>query len=331
MTINIKNKHKGQTAPASINLQDLLVKASQDAEIAKLAVREVFSQTLRKRKESINELETLANIDEALEDNGFKSYEMPPGNGRPRKFMNELDANKRGLARKITNIGNPPRNALIIPPTEIGQPTDRLNKAVSLAREKIRRSREEAEIYRKNARTAVAVLEDKEVKLREKTKAIKQQSLISIREAQAKAQKAHDEAEAADRETRAAIKQARIENRKLVEDAKMEVIKAQEVVRRAKKEAELAISRANDTMIKVQQEIIGMTINEMSETGQEFVEVAKSPGRRVDDQSRVSAQNPEHNQFVIKYDRVIHLWKNIKQTVRYIFCNIKTRFYPKGV
>jgi len=331
MTINIKNKHKGQTAPASINLQDLLVKASQDAEIAKLAVREVFSQTLRKRKESINELETLANIDEALEDNGFKSHEMPPGNDRPRKFMNELDANKRGLARKITNIGNPPRNALIIPPTEIGQPTDRLNKAVSLAREKIRRSREEAEIYRKNARTAVAVLEDKEVKLREKTKAIKQQSLISIREAQAKAQKAHDEAEAADRETRAAIKQARIENRKLVEDAKMEVIKAQEVVRRAKKEAELAISRANDTMIKVQQEIIGMTINEMSETGQEFVEVAKSPGRRVDDQSRVSAQNPEHNQFVIKYDRVIHLWKNIKQTVRYIFCNIKTRFYPKGV
>jgi len=331
MTINIKNKHNGLTAPARVNPQDLLVKASQDAEIAKSAVREVFSQALRKRKETINELGTLANIDEALEDNGFKSHEMPPGNGSPRKLMNELDANKRGLARKITNLGNPPRNALIIPPMEIGQPTDRLDKAISLAKEKISRSREEAETYKKNARTAVAVLEDKEVKLKEKTKAIKQKSLISIREARTKTQKAHDEAEAADRETRAAIKQARIENRKLVEDAKMEVIKAQEMVIRAKKEAKLAISRANDTMTKVQQEIIGMTINEMSEMGQEFVEVVKSPGRLADDQSRVSAQNPEHNQFVIKYDRAIQLWKTIKQTVGYIFHNIKTRFYPKEV
>jgi len=331
MTLIIKNKRNGKTDSAIINCQDLLVKASQDAEIAKSAVKEIFNMTLSRGKESTNKLEISANIDKGQEDNRFKSHEMPPGNGSPRKLMNELDATKRGLARKITNIGNQPRNPLIIPPTEIGQPTDRLNKAVSLAREKIRRSREEAETYKKNARTAVAVLEDKEVKLREKTKAIKQQSLISIREAQAKAQKAHDEAKAADRETRAAIKQTRIENRKLVEDAKMEVIKAQEVVRRAKKEAELAISRANDTMIKVQQEIIGMTINEMSETGREFVEVAKSPGRLADDQSRVSAQNPDHNQFVIKYDRAIQLWKNIKQTVRYIFRNIKTRFYPKGV
>jgi len=331
MTVNTKNKHNGQTAPASNNLQDLLVKASQDAEIAKSAVREVFNQALRKRKESINELETLASIDEALKDNGVKSHEMPPGNSSLRELMNELDTIKRGLVRKITNNDNRPRNALAVPPTEIVQPTDRLIEAVSLAREKIRRSREEAETYQKHAQAAVAALEDKEAKMREKVKAIKQQLLISIREAQAKAQKAHDEAEAIRRETWAAVKQAKIENRKIIEDVKMEVINAQEVARRAKKEAELAVSRVNDTMMEVQQEIIGITVNEMSETGQEFEEVAKWPGRLFDNQLKASAQNLDQNQPIVKFDRVIQLWQSIKQTARHILHNIKTRIYPKGV
>jgi hypothetical protein len=331
MTINIKNKHNGQTAPANINLQDLLVKASQDAEIAKSAVKEVFSQALRKRKGSINELETPANIDKAPEDNGFKSHEMPPGNGRSRKLMNELDAIKRGLARKITNNNNLPRNASVIPPTEIVQPTDRLIEAVSLAREKIRKSREEAETYKKNAQAAVVAHEDKEVKMKEKIKAIKQQLLISTREAQAKSQKAYDEAKAIGRETRAAVKRARMENRKMIEDAKMEVIKAQEVARRANKEAELAISRVNDTMMKVQQEIISITVNEMSETGQELVEVTKSIDRLDDNHSRASVQNLDQNQPVLNFDRVIQLWQNTKQTVLYIYHTIKTRFNPKGV
>jgi hypothetical protein len=331
MTINIKNKHHGQATPANINLQDLLVKASQDAEIAKSAVREVFSQALRKRKESINESETLANIDEALEDNEFKSHETPPGNGRTRKLMNELDTEKRRMARKITNIGNMPRNDFIIPAAESVQPIDSLIEAVSLAREKIRMSREEAETYKKNAQAAVGALEDKEVKMREKTKAIKQQLLISIREAQAKAQKAHDEAKAISRETWAVVKRARTENRKMIEDAQMEVIKAQDVARRAKKEAELAISRVNDTMMKVQQEIIGITINEMGEAGQELEEFAKSPGRLVDNQSRADAQNAEQNQPLVKFDRAVQLWQNIRQTARDIFRTIKARFYPKGV
>jgi hypothetical protein len=330
MTVNTKNKHNGQTAPASNNLQDLLVKASQDAEIAKSAVREVFSQAL-KRKEIINELETLAIIDEALESSGLKSHEMPPGNGRTRKLMNALDTNKRGLARKIANIGNSSRNGLVIPPTEVVQPTDRLIEAVSLAREKIRRSREEAETYKKNAQAAVASLEDKEAKMREKTKAIKQQLLISIREAQAKAQKAHNEAEAIRHETRAAVKQAKMENRKIIEDAKMEVINLKEVTRRAKKEAELAISRVNDTIMEVQQEIISITVNEMSETGQELVEVAKWPGRLFDNQLKASAQNLDQNQPIRKFDRAIQLWQSIKQTARHIFLNIKTRVYPKRV
>jgi hypothetical protein len=331
MTLNIKNKHNGQKAPANINLQDLLVKASQDAEIAKSAVREVFSQALRKRKESINELGTLANINEEIEDNGLKSHEMPPGNGSPSKLIKELDTIKRGLVIKKMKNGNPPRNTLVVPPNEIVQPTDKLIDAVSLAREKIRRSREEEETYKKHAQAAVVALEDKEVKMREKIKVIKQQLLISIREAQAKAQKAHDEAEAIRRESWAAIKQAKMENRKIIEDAKIEVINAQEVSRRAKKEAELAISRVNDTMMEVQQEIIGITINEMSETWQDLEEVAKSPGRLADNISRASTQNLDQNPPIVKFDRVIQLWQNIKQKARYIFYTIKTRFYSKGL
>jgi hypothetical protein len=330
MTMNIKNKHSGQPGPANMNMQDLLVKASQDAEIAKSAVKEVFNQAL-KRKEVVNELETLAIIDEAIDSSGLKSHEMPPGNGRTKKLMNALDTNKRDPARKTANTGNPPRDDLVIPPTESVQPSDRLIEAVSLAREKIRLSREEAETYKKNAQAAVAALEDKEAKMREKTKSIKQQLLISIREAQAKVQKAHDEAKAISRETWAAIKRAKMENRKMTEDAQMEVIKAQEVVRRAKKEAELAASRANDMMMKVQQEIIGITIDEMRETGQELEEFVKSPGNLVDNQLRISAENPNHNRLMVKFDRAIQLWQNIKQTARNILHTIKTRFYPKGV
>jgi hypothetical protein len=331
MTLNIKNKHNGQKAPTSINLQDLLVKASQDAEIAKSAVKEVFSQALRKRKESINELETPANINEEIEDNGLKSHEMPPGNSSPSKLIKELDTIKRELAAKKMNHGNPPRNAMAVPPKEIVQPTDKLIDTVSLAREKIRKSREEAETYKKNAQAAVVALEDKEAKMKEKLKVIKQQLLISIREAQAKAQKAHDEAETIRRESWAAIKQAKMENRKIIEDAKIEVINAQEVAKRAKKEAELAISRVNDTMMEVQQEIIGITINEMSETWQELEEVAKSPGMPADNIPRASTQNFTQNQLMLKFDLVIQLWQNIKQKARYIFYTIKTRFYSKGL
>jgi hypothetical protein len=331
MTLNIKNKYNKQTGSAIINLQDLLVKASQDAEIAKSAVKEVFDQALRKGKESINKLETLANIDESQQNNGLKSHEIPPKNGDTSKLMNELNAIKRGMAKKITNNSNRLRNTLVVPSTEIVQSTDNIIEAVSLAREKIRSSREEAETYKKNAQIAVATLEEKEAKMSEKIKAIKQQLLISIREAQAKAQKAQDEAKAIHHEVSAAIKQARIENRKMIEDAKMEVIKAQEAARRAKKEAELAISRVNNTKMKVQQEIIGITINETSETSQELEEFTRSPGRLVGKQSKDSAQNLDQNQPIVKFDRVIQLWQNIKETGQHIFHTIKTRFNHKGV
>ena len=119
--------------------------------------------------------------------------------------------------------------------------------------------------------------------------------------------------------------------RKIIEDVKMEVINAQEAARRAKKEAELAVSRVNDTMMEVQQEIIGITVNEMSETGQELEEVAKWPVRLFDNQLKASAQNLDQNQPIVKFDRAIQLWQSIKQTARHILHNIKTRIYPKGV
>jgi hypothetical protein len=320
MTLNTKNKHQGQAAPASINLQDLLVKASQDAEIAKSAVREVFIQALKKRKESIVGLEMPDNTDEAPGDSG---------NGRTRKIMNELESEKRRMARKTTNNGRATRNGLTEPASESTEPIDRLIEAVSLAREKIRMSREEAETYKKNAQAAVAALEDKEVKMREKSKAIKQQLLISIREAQARAQKAQDEAKAVSRETWAVVKRDKIENRKMIEDAQMELIKAREAARRAKKEAELAISRVNDTMMKVQQEIIGITINEMGEAGQDLIEVAKSPDRPAE--PHADARNTDRNQHLVKLERLIQLWQQIQQTARDIFRSIKDRFYPRGV
>jgi hypothetical protein len=329
MTIHIKNKHNGQAKPANINLQDLLVKASQDAEIAKSAVEEVFNQALRNRKNSVNELETLPNMDEALENNGIKSPEMPPVNGSLKKLVDELDTIKRGLTRKIKNNDNRPPHALVLPPAESIPSTDRLMETVSLAREKIRRSREDAETYKKHAQAAVVACEDKEAKMREKVKAIKQQLLISTREAQAKAQKAHDEAEAIRRETWAVVKQAKMGNRKIIEDAKMEVINAREAARRAKKEAALAISRVNDTMMEVQQEIIGITVSEMSASGQEVEKVAKSPGKLVDNTSVASAQKLYKQKLTVKFDRAIQLWQSIKQTARYILRTIKTRFYSK--
>jgi hypothetical protein len=320
MTLNTKNKHQGRATPATINLQDLLVKASQDAELAKSAVREAFSQALKNRKESIVELETSDNIDGGTEDNG---------NGRTRKIMNELESEKRRMARKTTRNGGPSRTGLTGPATESIESIDKLIEAVSLAREKIRMSREEADTYKKNAQAAVAALEDKEVKMREKAKAVKQQLLISVREAQAKAQKAQDEAKAVSRETRAGVKRDKIENRKMLEDAQMEVFKAREAARRAKKEAELAISRVNDTMMKVQQEIIGITINEMGEAGQDLIEVDKSPGRAVE--SSADALNNEQKQPRVTLERVMQLWQHVQQTARDIFHSIKARFYPKGV
>jgi len=131
--------------------------------------------------------------------------------------------------------------------------------------------------------------------VREKMEQVKAEAEIAKQAAYEAVAKAHGEAKRA-REDAEIVKKASeeavynaIEDRRKSEDAAEQARqtmlefanKAQEDSRKAREEAEAAIIRANDAMIKAQQDIIGMTINEISATRQELEETVNNPEKLV--------------------------------------------------
>ncbi|MGD0795147.1 MAG: histidine kinase dimerization/phospho-acceptor domain-containing protein [Dehalococcoidales bacterium] len=91
--------------------------------------------------------------------------------------------------------------------------------------------------------------------------------------------------------------EARQKSEEETENAKQAMLdfanRAQADSRRAREEAETAIIRANDAMIKAQQDIIGMTINEISASRHELEETVKDPEKLMKALSQDETQQAE--------------------------------------
>lgn len=132
-------------------------------------------------------------------------------------------------------------------------------RAYEQVRERMEQVKKEAEITKQSAYEAVARAREEAKQAREEADVIRKASEDAVGKAIELRRRSEEETEKA--------KQAMYE----LAD------KAQEESSKAREEAETAIIRANDAMIKAQQDIIGMTINEISATRHELEETVKDP------------------------------------------------------
>jgi signal transduction histidine kinase len=107
----------------------------------------------------------------------------------------------------------------------------------------------------------------------------------TIKRAQEESRRAKEEAAAVNQAAEAALARAAEETRQAREEAEKArqalqevVVRAQEENRLVKEEAEASILRANEAMKNARQDIIGMTIGEITRTRQELEAAGKDPG-----------------------------------------------------
>jgi hypothetical protein len=132
--------------------------------------------------------------------------------------------------------------------------------------------------------------------VKEETERTRHSAFEAVAMAQKEARQAMEEAEIIQKASEDAVGKAIEQRRKCEEEAEkakqtmLELTnKAQEESRKAREDAEAAIIRANDAMIKAQQDIIGMTINEMSATRHELEDAVNNQEKLVNTRTEDSA------------------------------------------
>lgn len=154
------------------------------------------------------------------------------------------------------------------------------------------KTQEEAKLESMRARDSIIKAEQRAYEqvrermeqVKKEAETAKQSAYEAVSRAREEARQAKEEAAVIKKASEDAVYQA-MEGRRLAEEetenAKQTMIefanRAQEDSRKAREEAETAIIRANDAMIKAQQDIIGMTINEISATRLELEETIRDP------------------------------------------------------
>jgi hypothetical protein len=92
----------GQVNAAIINPQGSLAKASQDAELAKTAVRKAINQAFKERDASLQKAENLAPaFDEAVKSRAAQKSQPSSQSARPGTLNNSAESLKRELAKKV--------------------------------------------------------------------------------------------------------------------------------------------------------------------------------------------------------------------------------------
>ena len=164
--------------------------------------------------------------------------------------------------------------------------------SVKQARMESQQAREEAKLEIMKARES-AIKSEQQVyeqvrgkmeQVKKEAEIAKQEACEAVAKARVEARRAKEDAEVVKKASEDAVFRALEEKRKSeeeTENAKQVMLefanKAQEDSRKAREEAESAIIRANETMIQAQQDIIGMTINEISATRQELEDAVNNP------------------------------------------------------
>jgi hypothetical protein len=175
---------------------------------------------------------------------------------------------------------------------------------IEQARMESQKASEEAKLEIMKARESVIKSEQQAYdQVREKMEQVKREAEISkqaayeaVTRAREEASRAKGDAEVVKKASEDAVFKALEQRRKSEEEtekAKQVMLefanKAQEESRKAREEAESAIMRANEVMMQAQQDIIGMTINEITATRQELEEAVNNPDNLVNNQPEESA------------------------------------------
>ena len=197
-----------------------LVKASQDAELAKTAVRKAINQAFKEREASLQKAGTLAQaFDEAIQSHAAQKNQISSQNARPGTSCDSTESVKRELAKKVLNNSAAPTGSFSdIIKAYFG------NKLDSETKKDINNL---ATIQNKNLRQVIEHVTDdqahkKAAKIIGEAKSDRVASKLVFSQAQEEIKKAREEAEMIKRTAEEAVRQAREEadvSRKDAEEA----------------------------------------------------------------------------------------------------------------
>jgi signal transduction histidine kinase len=189
-------------------------------------------------------------------------------------------------------------------------------QAISRAREESQKAIEEAELVKRKLQETVIQAQQQNYqdiceemnKIKEEAETTKKAAYEAIVRAQEEGRKAKEEAEMVKKAAEEALSRAREESRKAKEEAEkakqtiLEVVgKAQEESRKVKEEAEASILMANEVMKRARQDIIGITIGEITKTRQELEAASQDPHMLLDTppkEAPPAAEEPEQSSQV---------------------------------
>jgi signal transduction histidine kinase len=166
-------------------------------------------------------------------------------------------------------------------------------KAISRAEAESRKAIEETELAKKKLQEAVIQAQQQTYediceemnRVKEEAESTRKQACESIARAQEESRKAKEEAETVKKDAEESLSRALKEGQKAREEAEKAkktaaevTARAQEEIRHAKEESEASILMANETIKNARQDIIGMTIGEITKTRQELEAASQDPG-----------------------------------------------------
>lgn len=160
--------------------------------------------------------------------------------------------------------------------------------AVRRAEDEVRRIKEEAEIIKRKLQETMVQARQQTYqdvcaeldKIKEEAGATKKAAHEAIARAQEESRKAREEADAVKKSAGEAFARAQEETRKAQEEsekARQSVLKMRLEIARIKEEAEASILMANETMKRARQDMIGVTIGEITRTRHELEAASRDP------------------------------------------------------
>jgi signal transduction histidine kinase len=191
---------------------------------------------------------------------------------------------------------------------EAGTALRESEQAVSRAQEESRQAIEKVEQEKKQIQETVIEAQQQSYqdiceemnRVKAEAEATRKSACESIKRAQEESRKAKEEAAAVKKDAEEALGRAREEARQAREEAEKTrqtlqevIVRAQEESRLIKEEAEASILMAGEAMKNARQDIIGMTIGEITRTRQELEAASQDPGAICDSPRRMERPAPE--------------------------------------
>jgi signal transduction histidine kinase len=274
--VKVSEAQQQAMGQAAIEIKKAKDEVTAAREAARIAIKQAEAEARRSLKEA-EEIQRQAQIDVALaQDKARQETEkVETIKEQSQMAIDKALAEATGAKEEAKAARRESQKAVIRAQTESRKAIEetelikrRLQETVIQAQEQtyqdiceeMNRVKEEAEATRKQACESITRAQEESRKAREEAESVKQAAEESLSRALEEGQQAREEAEKA-KKTLAEV-----------------TARAQEEIHRAKEESEAAILKANETIKNARQDIIGMTIGEITKTRQELEAASQNPG-----------------------------------------------------